>query len=188
MHLRHAHRSWPARFPSRAILPLHTAHCTVQDFLAHVSSNVTRLLERDAKCEKEGETATKVHAQVISGAEWCDRLARRPLARLLLFSSCSRIFSLSALWIHMDVTMAVQGCGRPCLLSSSYCRLTLGRPLFLPSLHRPPSHRDSSWKREDGHDDGDEKKSELTCSRRQQPRQHGAENEEDTIPARHMPR
>lgn len=34
----------------------------------------------------------------------------------------------------MDVTMAVQGHGRPCLLSSSYCRLTLGRPLF-----RPPS-------------------------------------------------
>lgn len=33
-----------------------------------------------------------------------------------------------------------------------------GPSTFSPSLHRPPSHRDSGWKREDAHDDGDEKK------------------------------
>jgi hypothetical protein len=170
---------------------LHVAHCTLQSPNLPCPRLIKCHPSAGARCEmrKRGgdrQTATKVHAQVISGAEWCDRLARRPLARLLLFSSCSQIFSLSALWIWN---------GRPGswpTMSAFVQLLPLdpGLSTFSPSLHRPPSHRDSGRKREDAHDDGDgkKKKSELTCSRRQQPRQHGAENEEETIPARHMPR
>lgn len=63
--------------------------------------------------------------------------ARRPLgASLSLLVLQSNFQPLRYGYQHDDVEVdkAAQGHRRPCLLSSSYCRLTLGHPLF-----RPPS-------------------------------------------------
>lgn len=132
------------RSSSRGISPwntAYTAHCTLHSPSKPCSRIIKCYPSAGARREmrKGGERATKVHDQVISGAEWCVRLATCPqtagasLALLVMQSNFQPLRSI-LYSMDMDVTMAVQGRGRPCLLSSSYCRLTLGCPLF-----RPPS-------------------------------------------------
>ncbi|PTB38196.1 hypothetical protein M441DRAFT_248456 [Trichoderma asperellum CBS 433.97] len=103
---------------------------------------------------KRGETATKVQAQTTSGAQWYD--AGVSLSLLVLESNFQ---PLRYGHQHDDVQVdkAVQGRRRPCLLSSSCCRLTLGRPLFRPPSTARRRRIETRWKREDAHDDGDDK-------------------------------
>ncbi|KAH8126001.1 hypothetical protein LI328DRAFT_166562 [Trichoderma asperelloides] len=87
--------------------------------------------------------------------------------------------------VQVEVDKAVQGRRRPCLLSSSCCRLTLGRPLFRPPSTARRRRIETRWKREDAHDDGDDK---VSSHAPETAPQRGAENEEETSKYRHMPR
>lgn len=125
---------------------------------------------------KRGETATTAQAQLTSGAQRYD--AGASLSLLVLESNFQPLrYGYQHDDVQVEVDRAVQGRRRPCLLSSSCCRLTLGRPLF-----RPPStarHRriETRWKRQDAHDDGDDR---VSSHAPEAAPQHGAENEEDT--------
>lgn len=181
---------------SRGISPLHTAYtaytanCTLHNAQSRPCSRIIKChpsagARRDMR--KGGETATKVHNQVVSGAERCVRPATCPQtagASLALLVMQTNFQPLRSMLYSMDMDV-VQGCGRPCLLSSSYCRLNLGCPLF-----RPPSTARRRIETLIGRGKmrmmmkTEEKKSELTCSRRRD------SNRDSTEPRtrRHMPK
>ncbi|UKZ64225.1 uncharacterized protein TrAtP1_005445 [Trichoderma atroviride] len=142
LQLRHALRDGPARFQSGHLAFAHctTAHCTLHSpSLAHVSSKVARLLERDARCEKEGETATKVHAQVMSGAEWCDSATNLPADRWRVSCSPRPAVEFSASPLQYGYGYGRDD-GRPGFVANHVCfrPATAARPWAVHFFALPP--------------------------------------------------